>query len=847
MRIRKRIVRAGLLAAALALLVWRYGWSLRAPAIGPLGRAGGAALQASGAIQAEEVRLSAEYGGRVAEVRAQEGERVAAGQVVVRLDPTLLDDRVAIAAVELEIARLALSRLQAGSRPGTIAVARAQAAQARAARDAARLALADAQALLAEPQELTLQAAVARQQLAAAEARVEQAAALRDLAQMGVEALEYLQGVRRDWHLPVPPPGIPLPLEEAPYDLWRAWSSLNAAVAARDGARERLARLEAELAAPQSFTAQADAAASSLAQAEAALQAAEAQVAALEAGPTAEQLAAAESRVAQATGALEALRLERSRLQVAAPLEATVLVRQVEPGEVVAPGAPLMTLASLREVRLVLYVPEPDLGRVHLLQTVRVSVDGHPGRVFTGQVQAIAARPEFTPRNVATEEERVNTFYAVQVRLPNPDGALKPGMPADATFGEGEGPAPAASAGEGTAWLRGVSLTGGQGEEAGPIRASGVIQARQVTVAAEVNGRVRAVHTAEGESVEAGAVLLTLDDAHWRANMGQAEAAVAAARAELAALQAGARAEALAVAEAQLGQAQAAYAGAQKALQHAMAARQAPQELEARVVAARTGLATAGQALEAARAELERAAFERDRQPYGSREWQAAEFRRRAAAAGVAAAQAEVAAAQAHLEGLEAVRRRPLALLAAEHQAQGGVQIAAAARKVAEARLDDLRAGPQAEEVALAQAKLRLAEAQARALAHQGERLTLRSPAAGVVLARMVQPGEAVLPGAPLLKIGDLERVELVLYVPEPRIGQVALGQAVEVTVDGYPGRAFAGQVSHIADRAEYTPRNVATRQERINTYYAVRVSLSNPDRALKPGMPADAVLEAGD
>ena len=63
------------------------------------------------------------------------------------------------------------------------------------------------------------------------------------------------------------------------------------------------------------------------------------------------------------------------------------------------------------------------------------------------------------------------------------------------------------------------------------------------------------------------------------------------------------------------------------------------------------------------------------------------------------------------------------------------------------------------------------------------------------------------------------------------------------VSVDSYPGRAFYGQVTHIADRAEFTPRNVATQQERLNTFYAVQVSLANPQHLLKPGMPADATF----
>jgi HlyD family secretion protein len=83
--------------------------------------------------------------------------------------------------------------------------------------------------------------------------------------------------------------------------------------------------------------------------------------------------------------------------------------------------------------------------------------------------------------------------------------------------------------------------------------------------------------------------------------------------------------------------------------------------------------------------------------------------------------------------------------------------------------------------------------------------------------------------------------VTLQVYVPENRIGEVQLGQSVEVTVDSFPGQTFAGQVYHIANEPEFTPRNVVTAEERENTFYAVDVRLPNPEHLLKVGMPADA------
>ena len=103
-------------------------------------------------------------------------------------------------------------------------------------------------------------------------------------------------------------------------------------------------------------------------------------------------------------------------------------------GELAAPAVPILKLADLSHVQLNVYVPENRIGWVALGQEVSVTVDGLPNRVFKGLVTRIGEEPEFTPRDVTTVEERQNTFYAVEIDLPNPEGLLKPGMPADASF-----------------------------------------------------------------------------------------------------------------------------------------------------------------------------------------------------------------------------------------------------------------------------------------------------------------------------------------------------------------------------------------------------------------------------
>jgi multidrug resistance efflux pump len=107
----------------------------------------------------------------------------------------------------------------------------------------------------------------------------------------------------------------------------------------------------------------------------------------------------------------------------------------------------------------------------------------------------------------------------------------------------------------------------------------------------------------------------------------------------------------------------------------------------------------------------------------------------------------------------------------------------------------------------------------------------------------MVNVGELAAPNFSLLTIADLDQVTLTVYVPENQIGLVKVGQTVHVNVDSFPERTFSGEVVHIASRAEFTPKNVQTKEERVSTVFAVKIGIPNPDHALKPGMPADAQI----
>ncbi len=122
-------------------------------------------------------------------------------------------------------------------------------------------------------------------------------------------------------------------------------------------------------------------------------------------------------------------------------------------------------------------------------------------------------------------------------------------------------------------------------------------------------------------------------------------------------------------------------------------------------------------------------------------------------------------------------------------------------------------------------------------------KLTIHAPVSGVITVRHVEPGEVVQPGATVLTLSQLDRLRITVYLPEDRYGQVNLGQRAQVTVDSFPNEVFSALVMRIADRAEYTPRNVQTEEGRRTTVFAVELSVENPLGRLKPGMPADVTF----
>ncbi len=380
------------------------------------------------------------------------------------------------------MAQATLDQVRAGARPEAIRQAEAALAQAEAARDGAYQGWQDLLAMIENPQEIDLQIVLAERQLAQAEAGLEQANALRDMAQIAADAFsdaleQYPPGTSfkvlaasgtitdvlpglppelvdligglgdgtyryNEWEITLSGGTLtvyrwvtvsyPLQAHSIPTDYWRSWAGVNTAQAGVDGARRALSLLYALRNDPQELQAQADAAEAEYRAALALVEMAQAQLDGLRAGATDAEIAAVEAQVLQAQAQVESAQVVLDKMTLRAPVSGQVLQVIGHQGELAAPGLALVTIADLEQVTLTVYVPENRLGQICLGQRVEVRVDSFPDRVFEGRIARIATEAEFTPRNIQTEEQRVSMVFAVRISLPNPDRALKPGMPADA-------------------------------------------------------------------------------------------------------------------------------------------------------------------------------------------------------------------------------------------------------------------------------------------------------------------------------------------------------------------------------------------------------------------------------
>ncbi|MCE5303635.1 MAG: efflux RND transporter periplasmic adaptor subunit [Planctomycetaceae bacterium] len=347
------------------------------------------------------------------------------------------------------------------------------------------------------------------------------------------------------------------------------------------------------------------------------------------------------------------------------------------------------------------------------------------------------------------------------------------------------------------------------------IRLSGNIETTEVQIAFKIPGRVVERRFDEGQRVHRNDVVAVLDTADLQCNVDLRKAELQGAEVALAELRAGSRQEEKDAARAAMDRAA-----------HALADLEAgsrPQE----VVVAQAGVAAAAAEMTRRNSDLERSTALFQRKSISAEEYDAAK-----AAADVAI--------EKHRQAVEQLK------LAEEGFRKERIEEARGAFRQAKAQWELVMAGPRREEIERAEARVAQAKAALRLAETQLSYATVRSPIDGIVLSKNIEPGEYVAPGTAVVTIGDLENVWLRGYVDGVDLGRVKPDRRAWVTTDTKPGKRYEGRVSFIAEEAEFTPKNVQTQKERVKLMYRIKIDLYNPDFDLKPGMPADAVIETG-
>ncbi len=396
------------------------------------------------------------------------------------------------------------------------------------------------------------------------------------------------------------------------------------------------------------------------------------------------------------------------------------------------------------------------------------------------------------------------------------------------------------------------------------LAASGTISARTVNVAPQLGGKVVSVDAVEGQAVTEGHVLFRLDDSLLAAQRRQAEATVQ-------------------LAQQALNSAQIQYESTRNAT-HLQGQQDRvnnwnvspPDEFELPPWYFNEDEVLASSQVEVAAAERDlanqKSNLEKVLDSLASQEFSSAESRvAEAQVAFLVATQLLTQTVSAQNNGdlvdyaqviydaakldLEAAQRnynRLLTTKAAEDvlEARGRVEVAQERYDLAlDAHNSQLKGDRslqlKAAQAGVGQAEATLAQAQAAldVIDAQLEKTVISAPIDGTVLALNLDVGETLAPGGVVISIGQLDQVEIVVYIPETEYGKVKLGDPVSISVDSFPGKTFAGTVVHISDQAEFTPRNVQTVEGRRATVFAVKLNVPNPDQQLKPGMPADVIF----
>jgi HlyD family secretion protein len=350
---------------------------------------------------------------------------------------------------------------------------------------------------------------------------------------------------------------------------------------------------------------------------------------------------------------------------------------------------------------------------------------------------------------------------------------------------------------------------------------SGTIEAIQSNLAFQVSGRVQEVLTDEGRSAAKGEVLAVLDRREFTALRDQAQANLQRA-------------------EQNMRQLETVLEVNRKVLPAEVdRAAAAVRALQAQLTEAETGLRSeeierARLAVEASQVVLDNARKDKQRYDDLFQKGVVAEKARDTFTMQFETALKEYQrTVEAYKLAREGSRREEIDTARSRlAEGQAALRLAQSNLKKIEASEQDVAAARA--QVAAAQAALNVAEIQ---LGHT----ELKAPYAGIILSRNVEPGEVVSPNQEVLSISDLSKVDLKVFVEETEIGRIRPGQPVEVKIDTFPDKSYTGQVAYISPQAEFTPKIIQTRKERVKLVYLVKVSVQNPNHELKSGMPADA------
>ncbi len=364
-------------------------------------------------------------------------------------------------------------------------------------------------------------------------------------------------------------------------------------------------------------------------------------------------------------------------------------------------------------------------------------------------------------------------------------------------------------------------------KDPGTIRVSGNIEATDVELGFKIAGRLEECLVNEGDTVSKGAVLARLENMDQKIAVDLAKANLDRAKSILEELMAGSRPQEIDLSAARVLQAR------QALLELTRGSR--AQEIEA----ATSDLNTALAAEKSAKAQLAQAKEDFDRftillkeQTVSQRDFDLNRTRYE-----VAQNTAEEAGSRVN------VARQALSLRKEGPRAEQ-IEKAKAALAQAEAELALTKAGPRQEKIDQAKTSVNEAMERLNQAKQQLSYTELFAPMDGTILSRSADPGEFLNPSTPVVTLGDLTHPWLRAYVNETDLGRLKLKDKVKVKTDSFPDKTYDGVLSFISSQAEFTPKSVQTFEERVKLMFRIKIELSNPNQELKPGMPADALIE---